>query len=285
MELLDGKKLAQKILDELKQALTDFEIKPRLAVAVVGRDPVVEKFIGQKKKKAHEIGIDVRVYPFAETITTNELRKRIAEIVHEEKNTGVVVQLPLPGHINAQYILNAVPPEKDVDVLSARAIGNFVVGKSSIFPTVPAAIKTLFEEYGVEYQKKQVAILGAGKLVGKPVAWWLAREGVTFSLLNSKTKDPEFFLHNADIIISGIGKPRVLRKEMIAEGAILIDAGTSESEGKTVGDVDIESVSEKAAYVTPVPGGIGPLTVALLFKNVILLATRSRARRQKRRNA
>ncbi len=272
MILLDGKKLSQKILEELKQEIAGIKKQLRLAVVVVGEDLVVKKFIEQKKKKAEEVGIDVRFFPFGEKITTNELRKRIAEIVHEKKNTGVVIQLPLPEQINAQYILNSVTPEKDVDILSSRSIGDFVVGKSTILPPVVGAIKALFSEYRIDYKNKYAVVVGAGNLVGRPVALWLLNEKVTFSTLRSSTQNPEEFLQKADIIISGVGKPRFITGDKIKEGAIIIDAGASESEGQLVGDIDFDSVSKKAAYLTPVPGGVGPLTVVMLLKNLVILS-------------
>lgn len=282
MILLDGKKLSQKILEEVRQKILGLKEKLRLAVVVVGKDPIVAKFIEQKKKAAESVGVDVRIYPFAESITTNELRKRVAEIVHEEKNTGVIIQLPLPTQLNAQYILNSVTPEKDVDVLSARSIGNFVAGKSPtraspsgyspVMPPVAGAIKALFEEHAVGYKDKYAVILGAGNLVGKPTALWLLNEKVTFSVARSATKNPQEFLRQADIIISGIGKPKFITGDVVKEGVVVIDAGTSESAGKVVGDVDFDSVSVKASYITPVPGGVGPVTVAMLLKNLVALA-------------
>ena len=272
MILLDGKKLSQKILDELKQEIAGIKKQLRLAVVVVGEDPVVKKFIEQKKKKAEEVGIDIRIYPFEEKITTNELRKRIAEIVHEKKNTGVIVQLPLPSHINTQYILNSVTPEKDIDMLSTHALGNFVTGKSLILPPVVGATKEFFDKYQIDYKNKYVIVVGAGNLVGRPVVLWLLNEKVTFGVLRSSTPNPEEFLRRADIIISGVGKPRFITGDMIKDNAVVIDAGTSESEGKVVGDLDFDSVSKKAAYITPVPGGVGPLTVVMLLKNLVALS-------------
>ncbi len=272
MILLDGKKLSERIFVELKADVSAIKKKIRLGVIVVGKDPAIEKFVAQKKKAAEEIGIDVRVYPFDAAITTNELRKRIAELVHEPKNTGIIIQLPLPGHINKQYILNAIPPEKDVDALSARAIGSFIVGKSNIMPPVAGAIKSLLEEYHIAYKNKHVAILGAGNLVGRPVALWFLQEGVSLSIITQETDLPEQLLHKADIVISGIGKPHFVKGDMLKDNAVIIDAGTSESSGKLVGDVDPESVAEKASRLTPVPGGVGPVTVAMLLKNLVTLA-------------
>lgn len=276
MILLDGKKLSQRIFDELSVEVSEMKKKIRLGVVVVGKDPVIEKFVGQKKKTAEEIGVDVRVYSFQEAITTNELRKRIAELVHEPHNTGLIIQLPLPGHINKQYILNAIPSDKDVDVLSSRAIGNFVVGKSEIMPPVAGAIKALLDEYGIVYRQKHVVILGAGSLVGRPVALWLLQEDVSFSVITEDTAKPEELLKQADIAISGIGKPHFVKGEMLKDNVVIIDAGTSESAGKLVGDVDPESVENKASYLTPVPGGVGPVTIAMLLKNLVALAAKKK---------
>ncbi|MDP3778823.1 MAG: bifunctional 5,10-methylenetetrahydrofolate dehydrogenase/5,10-methenyltetrahydrofolate cyclohydrolase [bacterium] len=276
MEILDGKKCSQQIIARLKEEVAGMTKPLRLAVVVVGTDPVVQKFIARKRKAAEEIGIDFRVYPFEETVSANELRARVAEIVHEEKNTGVVIQLPLPVHIGKQHILNAVTPEKDVDVLSARAMGNVMVGKSPIISPVAGAVKALFEEYKIEYKGKRVVVMGAGALVGKPVALWLLSEGVGFSVVNHETLNAPELLKEADIIISGIGKQGFITGGMVKEGVVIVDAGTSESNGKLAGDVDFETVSKKASFITPVPGGVGPMTVAMLLHNVVELGKRQK---------
>lgn len=272
MVLLDGKVLAEKILQDIKKELARLKKEVRLGIVVVGKNPVIEKFIEQKKKTAAGIGIDTRVYSFEESVSTNELRRRIAEIVHEEKNSGVIVQLPLPAHVATQSILNAVTSEKDVDMLSARSIGNFAVGKSDLFPPVAGAVKVFLEEYHIEYHDKYIAVLGAGSLVGRPVAHWLLRDKATFTVLRSTTKNPEEILKRADIIISGIGKPNFITAEKVKEGVIVFDAGTSESQGKIAGDADFNSLKTRASFITPVPGGIGPVTVAILLKNLVTLA-------------
>ncbi len=272
MKILDGRKIADGMLAGMKADVADGKKRARLAVIVVGKDSVVENFIAQKKKAADFVGAEVRVYPFPADITTNELRKRIAEIVHEKKNSAVIIQLPLPPHINKQYILNAIPPEKDSDVLSARAIGAFAVGKSAVMPPVAGAIKKLFEEYAIDYRNKSIAVVGAGALVGRPVALWLLGEGVGFTLVTESTAYPEAILRETDIVISGTGKPRSITGDRIKKGAVVIDAGTSESAGEIVGDADEDSISAKASALAPVPGGVGPLTVAVLLRNLITLA-------------
>lgn len=272
MELVDGKKLSQKILDGLKEEISGIGRKLRLAVVIVGKNDVIEKFVAQKKEAAVFLGADIKIYHFEEKITTNELRKRIAEIVHEKLNSGVIIQLPMPAHINAQYILNSVTPEKDVDMLSSRAVGNFATGKSEIFPPVVGAVKAIFEEYKIDYKNKNIVVVGAGVLVGRPLAIWFLNEKATLSVIRSVTPNPEEFLKKADIIITGVGKPKFITGDMIKNGAIVIDAGTSELEGEVSGDVDFDSVSKKASVITPVPGGVGPVTVAVLFKNLIILS-------------
>lgn len=264
--------LSQKLMGVLQKEVSVAAKPLRLAIVVVGEDPVVQKFIAQKKRAAEYVGISVRIYPFPATITTNELRKKLAEIVHEKRNTGVIVQLPLPPHINAQYILNAVPPEKDVDMLSARSLGNFVTGKDLIIPPVVGAVRAFFAEYEIDYKNKYIVVIGAGTLVGKPVALWLLQEKATFSVIRSTTETPQKFLLDADIIISGIGQPKYITADMIKKDVVIIDAGTSESEGKLSGDADFESVAAKAAFITPVPGGVGPVTVAILFQNLLALS-------------
>ncbi|KKU52867.1 MAG: hypothetical protein A3A28_02780 [Candidatus Sungbacteria bacterium RIFCSPLOWO2_01_FULL_47_32] len=272
MILLDGKTLSQKIFAEMRSELAHIPKKVRLDVVIVGDHPVVEKFVSQKNKAAESIGSDFRIHRFDARITTNELRKKIFDIAHNKTTTGLVVQLPLPENINTQYILNSVIPEKDVDMLSSRAIGNFATGRSHIVPPVVGAVRAFLKEYSLTYAGKSVVLVGSGKLVGRPIAIDLLREHATFSVVDEHTKDISEFIEHADIIISGAGKPKLITADMVKEGVIAIDAGTSESEGKLVGDIDFDGVSKKASYITPVPGGVGPVTVALLFKNLITLA-------------
>lgn len=277
MIILDGKKLFQQILAEVKEGVRQIKKDLRLAVVVVGKDPVVEKFIAQKRKAAEFVGVDFKIYPYDADIPGNELRSRIGKICRDRKTTGMVVQLSLPAHISSQQILNAVLPQKDVDVLSARGIGDMIVGKSPLLPPVAGSVKAFFDAYEIPYAEKKIVIMGSGDLVGKPVSLWLLKEHVSFSLLaGAAAPDSAAIIAEADILITGIRKRKFIIGEMVKEGVIVIDAGTSESEGKLAGDVDFDSVSSKASFMTPVPGGVGPVTVALLFKNLLELASRSR---------
>ncbi|MDP3770080.1 MAG: bifunctional 5,10-methylenetetrahydrofolate dehydrogenase/5,10-methenyltetrahydrofolate cyclohydrolase [Candidatus Sungbacteria bacterium] len=273
MILLDGKKLSQHILDELKQEVAGMNTKLRLAVVVVGKDPVVARYVAQKRKAAKVIGVDFHIYPFEESVSARELRRRLAEIVHEKKNTGVIIQLPLPAHIGRQHMLNGIIPQKDVDVLSARAIGGVVVGKHPVQSPVVGAIQAFFDGYKIDYAGKRIVVLGAGALVGKPVCLWFLGQKIGYTLISTAhTPHAADILLDADIIISGIGKPKFITGDKVKEGVVIIDAGTSESEGKLAGDADIDSLALKCSFITPVPGGVGPMTVAMLFKNLVTLA-------------
>ena len=275
MIVLDGKKCAEDIFNQQLVQVAAFGKAPRLAVVVVGKDPVVEKFIERKRKAAERIGVGFHVYPFEATISANDLRTRVAEIVHEEKNTGVIIQLPLPKHIGKQHMLNAIVPSKDVDVLSSRALGRVITGTSPIISPVAAAIKTLFTEYKIEYASKRIVIMGAGALVGKPVALWFLSEGVGYSVVTERTPDGTRQLKEADIIISGIGKPKFITGDMVKEGVVVLDFGSSFVEDpatkkrKTVGDVDFDAVKEKAEAITPVPGGVGPMLITMLMASTV----------------
>ncbi|KKU53356.1 MAG: hypothetical protein A3F26_03015 [Candidatus Ryanbacteria bacterium RIFCSPHIGHO2_12_FULL_47_12b] len=263
MILLEGKPIAEEIKARLKTEIAQMQDKPRLAIVMVGENAVSEKFVSLKEKFAREIGAETRRYEFPADITTNQLRERMRDLVHEARNDGVIVQLPLPESIDTQGILNAVVPEKDVDVLSARAVGDFQVGKYKTLPPVAGAIKALFEKYGIEIHGKRVVVVGYGRLVGQPVSVWAKREGAITTVIADPSQFDAEIIKNADIVISGAGVPNLIRGEHIKEGAIVVDAAT---------DINFESVSEKASHITPRVGGVGPLTVAFVFENLVALA-------------
>lgn len=295
--IIDGKKFAEEIKTSLASEVLKLGKKPRLAVVKVavpsevsakeGGDKVTEKFLEQKKKFGSAVGIDVRVYDLPADITTNKLREKLAEIIHIKENTGVIVQLPLPNHINTQYILDGIIPEQDPDLLSSKSLGLFASGRSRILPPVVAAIDYIFKTYGIELKAKKVVLVGAGKLVGKPVAIWLINEGATVTIINEFTKNYKLFTINSDIIISGVGKPNLITADAVKDGVVVIDCGTAQEQqpatsnqpeagsrkqaAKLVGDID-PAVAKKASLFAPVPGGVGPLTVAMLFKNLVELA-------------
>ena len=271
---IDGKKLAEEIRTSLKDEVSKIGKKIRLAVVEVGKNPVTEKFLEQKKKFGEAVGIDVRIYDLPETISTNQLREKLAKIVHIKENTGVIIQLPLPKQINTQYILDGIIPEKDPDMLSSKSVGLFSSGRSKILPPVAGAIKYIFDKNNVGVKGKKVTVIGAGRLVGKPIAVWLINQGAAMTIIDENTADPTLHTMDADIIISGAGEPNLVGPQMVKNGVVAIDCGASESAGKLAGDIDL-AVAEKASLFSPVPGGVGPLAVAMLFKNLVELAKKS----------
>lgn len=272
-QILDGKALAVQLREKYKAEAAQLGKKLRLAIVEVGEHPASAQFVEQKVHFAEAVGIAVRRYRLAADISAGALRKKLAEIVHARQNNGVIIQLPLPGHLNTQTALNSVVPQKDVDVLSSRSVGDFATGKSLVLPPMAGAVKLLLEEARTSAAGKVVAVIGAGRLVGKPVALWLLREGASVLVVRSSTPDISVFTQKADIVISGAGKPGLVTADMIKKGAVVIDAGTGESEGRIVGDV-AQDVREVAGYLAPVPGGVGPLTVAMVFGNLLALAKR-----------
>lgn len=259
--IIDGKKIAE----EIKNILKGDRLK--LAIVTVAPDEASKKFIEQKTKFAKDIGAETRIYELPQDISTSQLRQKMAEISHIKENDGVILQLPLPEQTNTQYVLNGIIPEKDVDVLSSRAFGDFATGHSKILPPVVAATKLIFDKYNIDIKNKNIVVVGAGKLVGKPVAVWLINQEATVSVVNEFTLDISEFTKKADIIISGAGKPGLIKSDIVKDGVVIIDGGS------LIGDVD-QKVAEKASLFTPVPGGLGPITVAMVFKNLIELNRR-----------
>ncbi len=262
MILLEGKPIAEEIKARLKSTIATLQDKPRLAIVMVGESEASKKFVELKEKFAREVGIETRRYDFAVDTTTNALREQMKNIVHAAENDGVIVQLPLPEHIDTQGILNTIVPEKDVDTLSARAVGDFQVGKAKVLPPVVLAVQALFEKHGIEIRGKRVVVLGYGRLVGQPISVWVGREGGVVTIVADPSQFDHEIIKSADIIISGTGTPGLIRGEHIKDGAIVVDAAS---------DIDFDSVAEKAAYITPKIGGIGPLTVAFVFQNLLAL--------------
>ncbi|MCK4805901.1 MAG: bifunctional 5,10-methylenetetrahydrofolate dehydrogenase/5,10-methenyltetrahydrofolate cyclohydrolase [Candidatus Pacebacteria bacterium] len=269
--IVDGKKLAQDIIKELKEERKKIPKKIRLAVVLVGNDPASLSYIKQKEKVAKEIGIDTRIYQYIDSIKTKELRKKVGEICRITYNRGIIVQLPLPSSINTQVVLNAILPGKDPDVLCERNLGSFYTQRLEILPPVLASIKYLLEKYKIDIEGKNILIIGRGRLVGKPVSLWFISQRGTVITANSKTKDLEKFISKADIIISSAGKPGLITGDLIKKEAVIFDTAVVSEDGKLKGDCDFNSVKNKAGFITPVPGGIGPLCVVFLFKNLLEL--------------
>lgn len=277
--VIDGKKLAQEIIEELKKERKKISKKIRLAIVLVGNNPASLSYIKQKEKIAKEIGIDTRIYQYADSIKTKELRKKVGKICRVTYNRGMIVQLPLPLSINTQVVLNAILPQKDPDILCEKNLGSFYTNRLQVLPPVLASIKFLLEKYQISIEGKNVLIIGRGRLVGKPASLWFINQRATVIVANSKTKDLKEFIGKADIIVSSVGKPRLITGDLIKKGVNIFDASVVSENGKPfgsaqckfTGDCDFDSVKGKAGLITPVPGGIGPLCVAFLFKNLLEL--------------
>ena len=269
--VIDGKQLASEIIEELKKEREAILKKIRLAVVLVGDNPASLSFIKQKEKVAQELNIDFRLYQYPETIKTKELRKKVSEICRVTYNRGVVVQLPLPASINSQVVLNAILPLKDPDILSEKNLGGFYVNRLIVLPPVIEAIKFLLKKYQIPIEGKIVLLIGRGQLVGKPAALWFINQRATVIVANSKTQNLQDLIKMADIIVSSAGVPNLITGEMVKQGVVIFDSAVVSEAGKLKGDSDFDSLQDKAALLTPVPGGLGPLTVAFLFKNLLEL--------------
>jgi len=272
VRILDGRKLSIKMGNSLKRKVKKLSLNLRLAVVQVGKDPASDIFIRQKKKFCQKVGIDFKLYQFDRKLSVSKIKESIRKVSRDSRNSGVIIQLPLPKKINPQEVLNLILPKKDIDVLSEVSLGKFYQGTSPILPPIVCGILRLLSFYKINLKGKNVVIMGAGRLVGNPLTLQLLQEKATVSVLNEFTKDTLFFTRKADIVISGVGKQGLIKGNMLKKGVVVIDAGTTFRNNKIVGDVDFKSVSKKASYITPVPGGVGPMTVACLIENLVRLS-------------
>lgn len=267
--IVDGRGIAKELKERLKEEVRALVNPPMLFIFSVGENPVSERFVSLKKKFAADVGIRVIEKKFDEKASTARVVEGIKSVVGD--NVSVVVQLPLPPHIETKEVLNAIPPECDPDVLSEKSIALYEKDALPILPPVVMAIKEILFQRGVFVGNRNVVIVGRGKLVGAPAAVWFKRHGSNTVLLGRDTLDLKIHTTKADIIILGTGNPGLLKPDMIKPGVVVLDAGTSETEGKLAGDAD-PKCAERASVFTPVPGGIGPVTVAMLFANIVILA-------------
>jgi methylenetetrahydrofolate dehydrogenase (NADP+)/methenyltetrahydrofolate cyclohydrolase len=268
--IADGKQLARDLEARLAEEFAALPKKPSVALFVMSEDLATRTFINIKKKVAERLGITVRQEDIPAHATTEEVIDRITNAAEE----GIVVQLPLAAGVDTAAVLAAIPRGKDLDVISPDANAAFSAGDFSVLPPVVGAIAAILERYAIDPNGKQVAVIGSGKLVGKPAAAWLSGKGASVAVADEHTPDISVLTKNADMIVLGAGEPGLLTPAMINEGVVILDAGTSEASGKLAGDAD-PTCAEKASLFTPVPGGIGPLTVVMLFQNLLSLAKKN----------
>ncbi len=276
MEILDGKKLSNKIKNEVKieaDKLKSYGVTPGLAVILVGNDPASQVYVNMKAKACKESGIYSIVHEFPESISENELLDTIKRINQNPNIHGLLIQLPLPKHIDTTKVLEAVAPEKDVDGFHPYNVGRLVAGLDSFAPCTPLGVMELFKEYNIDVKGLNACVVGASNIVGKPMQALLLNQFATVDICHIYTKNLKEHTERADIVVVGVGKPNLITADMVKEGAIVVDIGINRLEnGKLVGDVDFENVSKKASFITPVPGGVGPMTIAMLLKNTIKAA-------------
>ncbi len=262
MILVDGKKIADDISTEVTLSIKELKTPPGMVVIACNPNFETQKYLNLKKVKATSMGISMEVITMPEDASTEEVIDYINRSV--KNSNGIIVQLPLPRHINTDAILSSIPASHDIDAFSYRE------NQVSVLPPVVGAIDEISKKYQIDWQDKKVVIFGSGRLVGRPAMIYAKMRGAKISLVTEETKDVKELTLTADLIVLGVGKPNLLRSDMIKEGVVVFDAGASEDGGLLVGDANIE-VANKASLLTPVPGGIGPVTIALLFRNLLKL--------------
>ena len=272
MVKIDGKAFSQVILEKIREEHNQLKEKygkqAGLAVVIVGNNPASQVYVRNKMKACENVGFYSENIELDENISEEELLQKIDKLNKNDRINGILVQLPLPSHINELKIIDSISPEKDVDGFHVANIGKMVIGDETGFLScTPYGIMQLLEEYKIEIAGKDAVIIGRSNIVGKPMALMLIQKGATVQVCNSRTKDLRKKLNDADIIIVAAGVPKLLKKEDVKEGAVVIDVGINRVDGKICGDVDYEEVAEKTSYITPVPGGVGPMTIASLIKN------------------
>jgi len=271
-KILDGKKLRDKIFEKVKAKLTNMQNKPTLAVILAGNNQSSRIYVNNKKKTAENLGINSIIIEYPENVSEKEILDKIQELNKNDSVTAILVQLPLPSHINKNKVIESILPQKDVDGLTSYNSGKLFAGeKPYVYPCTPKGILLLLDEYNIEIEGKHAVVIGRSNLVGKPVAQMLLNRNATVTICHSKTKNLENITKTADILISAVGK-NLVGEKYIKKDCVVIDVGIfKNNSGSICGDVDFENVAKHASYISPVPGGVGPMTIASLMLNTIEL--------------
>tara|TARA_A100001388_G_scaffold271099_1_gene249423 strand:+ start:1890 stop:2732 length:843 start_codon:yes stop_codon:yes gene_type:complete len=271
--IIDGKKIAEKLRVELKKKIIEFKATyksvPGLTVILIGEDPASKIYVKNKQKYAKDIGINSEVIKYPDSIDEKTVLEKISELNKDKKISGILVQLPLPKHINKKKIIDAILPEKDVDGFHPVNVGNLSSGYESKVPCTPLGCILLLREVEKDLKGKHAVIIGRSNLNGKPMAQLLLKENCTVTITHSKTKDLKNECKRADIIVAAVGQPKLVKGDWVKKGAIVIDVGINQTANGLEGDVDFEEVSKVVKAITPVPGGVGPMTIACLLSNTI----------------
>ena len=272
MTIIDGKALSEKILKEIEQEHSELEKKVErkagLAVIIVGENPASQIYVRNKIRACEKVGFHSETIRLDENITEENLLLEIEKLNNNSNIDGILVQLPIPKHIDGLKIINAISAKKDVDGFHTTNIGKMMIGDETGFlPCTPAGVIQMFEEYNINLEGKDVLVIGQSNIVGKPMTLLLIKKRATVQVCNSKTKNLSEKLQKADVIVAAAGSPKLIKATDVKEGVVIIDVGINRVDGKLGGDVDFEEVSKKASFITPVPGGVGPMTIAILIKN------------------
>ena len=266
--ILDGVRTAEVIQRKISEEVSRIKEDITLAIFMVGNNQASQIYVHNKEIACENVGIKARIYKFDENISQKEVLKMVDECNNDDTITGIMVQLPLPSHLDVDTILDSIDPKKDVDGLNIVNQGKLFKGKQTIEPATAKGIITLLKNNNVDISGKNAVVVGRSILVGKPMAALLTNRNATVTLCHSKTKDISYYTSHADIVVVAVGKPHFLTEDMVKEGSTIIDVGINRIDNKLIGDVDYDNVSKKAAYITPVPGGVGPMTVYELMDNV-----------------
>lgn len=275
-QILDGKKIAEQLTEIVKKDVAKFEaarsIKPGLTVIIVGENPASKVYVNRKHKACEELGIASEVVRLPETTSEEQLLQEIDRLNGDNRVHGILVQLPLPKHINSELVLERISPLKDVDGFHPVNVGNLTIGKEGLVPCTPYGVIKMLEICGIPVEGKRAVVLGRSNIVGKPMTMLLMSRNATVTVCHSRTKDLAAVCREGDILVAAIGKPEFVTKDMVKPGAIVIDVGINRVGDKLVGDVKFDEVQEVAGYITPVPGGVGPLTIGMLLHNTLKAA-------------
>ena len=276
-KIIDGKAVSQSVKDRIKEQAAQLKEKygvtAGLAVIIVGDDPASRIYVNNKKKACEYVGFDSYEYALPEETTESELLELINKLNNDDRIDGILCQLPLPKHIDENVIINNIAPNKDVDAFHPVNVGKIMIGDYSFLPCTPAGVMELIASTGVDVKGKECVVVGRSNIVGKPMSMLLLHKSGTVTICHSKTKDLKAECKRADILVAAVGVPNLIKGDMIKEGAVVIDVGMNRLEnGKLCGDVEFETASKAAGYITPVPGGVGPMTIAMLMQNTLTAA-------------
>lgn len=276
--IIDGKQLSKQIKDQLKEKVSafskDFNRQITLAVILVGENPASQVYVKNKITATEYVGMKSLSFRLPENSTEKDVEDLVLSLAKDNNVDGILVQLPLPKHLDADKILNLIPAEKDVDGFLAQNVGNLVLGQDCTVACTPFGVIKMLESTGVELSGKNAVVVGRSNIVGKPMAMLLLNKNCTVTICHSKTQNLKDVCKNADVLVAAIGRPKFITADMVKDGAIVIDVGINRTEQGLVGDVDFDAIKEKASFITPVPGGVGPMTIAMLLENTYLCALR-----------